>query len=605
MGTLNFIIKNMASFALNPIRTPISLTHSASLYVGDLTTDVTEALLFEIFNAVGPVASIRVCRDAVTRRSLGYAYINFHNIVDAERTLDTMNYILIRGRPCRIMWSQRDPSLRKSGLGNVFVKNLDKTIDNKTLYDTFSMFGNILSCKVASDDKGISLGYGFVHYTQPEAAEKAIQKVDGMVIAEKTVTVAQFIPKEQRKVGPQKFTNVYIQKIPKSWTEENLKIFAERIGPVNSVCVPKNEKGISKGFGFANYPNPDDALIAVDELNGKEIGGEVIYVSRAMKKLERERFLKERYEKIKDERLKKFGNVNLYVKYLNDSMDDASLRKEFGRFGKITSVKVMIDAHGRSKGFGFICFEKEDESLRALSEMNNKLIDGKPLYVAFAQRKEVRRESLAKERQKKFSTNNQMFKHSLNIKKQQSFQQEQHEFLFSGQQKIPQQLTFQRTNQIRGNRNPNIPPTPMMRNFGPTPMSYPTQHIVLGNSNSSKISNSHTKTKEETYFDIKKRQLTTTVNLETQKQNNKISKINNEILNSNSPTQKKQILGEYIFPLIQIREPKLAGKITGMLLEMDNSELLHLLENEKALIGKINEALMVLNQDGQNNQTNE
>eukprot|EP00483_Globobulimina_turgida_P001492 UN01494 len=243
---------------------------SASLYVGDLASDVTEATLFELFNAVGPVASIRVCRDATTRRSLGYAYVNFHSVQDAERALDTMNFTNIRGKQCRIMWSQRDPRLRQSGKGNIFVKNLHESIDNKTLYDTFSVFGNILSCKVVIDKESQkSRGYGYVHYVDDKSAKKAIEGVNGMTISDRKVHAELFKPREER-IKNYKYTNVYVKYIPKNWNEAILKkIFEENTGgQIDKFEMWRHDYGVS---ACLNFSSSEAAKTAVEKLNGKDV----------------------------------------------------------------------------------------------------------------------------------------------------------------------------------------------------------------------------------------------------------------------------------------------------------------------------------------------
>jgi polyadenylate-binding protein len=442
-----------------PPAAPANNQNSASLYVGELDPSVTEAMLFELFSSIGQVASIRVCRDAVTRRSLGYAYVNYNSSEDGEKALEELNYTVIKGKPCRIMWSQRDPALRKTGQGNVFIKNLDHAIDNKALHDTFAAFGNILSCKVAQDELGNSKGYGFVHYETAEAANNAIKHVNGMLLNEKKVFVGHHIPKKERmsKFEEMKanFTNIYVKNIDLEVSDEDFRELFEKHGDITSASIARDDQGKSRGFGFVNYIKHEAASAAVDALNDTDFRGQKLYVGRAQKKHEREEELRKQYEAARLEKQSKYQGVNLYIKNLNDDVDDEKLRDMFTPFGTITSAKVMRDAMpaegrsespsdekkdevkeepkeaeikeepkeeskddssddkkdenksgekvtikgekkilGKSKGFGFVCFSNPDEATKAVTEMNQKMIEGKPLYVALAQRKDVRKNQL-------------------------------------------------------------------------------------------------------------------------------------------------------------------------------------------------------------------
>ncbi|OJD40514.1 polyadenylate-binding protein [Diplodia corticola] len=679
---------------------PSAHQNSASLYVGELDPSVTEAMLFELFSSIGQVASIRVCRDAVTRRSLGYAYVNYNSSEDGEKALEELNYTLIKGKPCRIMWSQRDPALRKTGQGNVFIKNLDSAIDNKALHDTFAAFGNILSCKVAQDEHGNSKGYGFVHYETAEAANNAIKAVNGMLLNEKKVFVGHHIPKKDRmsKFEEMKanFTNVYVKNIDLDVTDDEFRELFEKFGQITSASLAHDgETGKSRGFGFVNYVKHESASKAVDELHDNDWRGQKLYVGRAQKKHEREEELRKQYEAARAEKQSKYQGVNLYVKNLQDDIDDEKLRDMFAPFGTITSAKVMRDTQpvgrsgsespkkeeeeekpeeekpeekegsgdekdgvdkltkemdkvtikgeqkilGKSKGFGFVCFSNPDEATKAVTEMNQKMMGGKPLYVALAQRKDVRKSQLEATIQARNQIRMQQAAAAAGMPAQQFVQPQmffgpgQQPFMGGrGQMPFPQGMQpggrgagFPQGLPMQGGRGgPNaqqmppmgmpypgaIPPGGMPPQFNPAyAQMLAAQQAAMGGRGASR-------------GPMPGVPLPSMPQMGGQIPGNSRGGPNNRGGNRSQPgfpggrpapgqtptpgegvdmsalqaapaPQQKQMLGEALYPKIHAMQPELAGKITGMLLEMENPELINLTSDENALRAKVEEAMGV------------
>lgn len=259
--------------------------------------------------------------------------------------MEHLNFSPINGRPIRVMFSHRDPSIRKSGHANVFIKNLDTSIDNKALHDTFAAFGTVLSCKLAVDGNGQSKGYGFVQFEQEDAAQNAIKRLNGMLINDKQVYVGLFVRRQERERtnGSPKFTNVYVKNLSETTTDEDLKNIFGNYGPITSAVIMRDANGNSRGFGFINFQNPDDASAAVENLNGTTFNDDKVwYVGKAQRKAEREAELKAKYEQERNGRLEKLQGANLYLKNLDDNIDDEKLRELFTEFGTITSCKVCV-----------------------------------------------------------------------------------------------------------------------------------------------------------------------------------------------------------------------------------------------------------------------
>ncbi|XP_031104127.1 polyadenylate-binding protein 7 isoform X2 [Ipomoea triloba] len=586
-------------------QTPVT-TPPASLYVGDLHPDVTDDHLYDVFSEFKSLDSVRVCRDSSTGRSLCYGYVNFISPQDAVQAIEVKNHSTLNGKVIRVSWSRRDPDIRRSGVGNVFIKNLSDVIDNTKLQEMFLRFGNILSCKVAMSDDGKSKGYGFVQFESEDSAIASIEQLNGSLVEGKQLYVGKFIKKSERiLLSPDaKYTNLYIKNLDHDITVEHLTEKFSEFGKIASLAISKDVNGASKGFGFVCFENPDDAKQAQEAMDGTQLGSKKLYVARAQKKAEREQILQHQFDVKRKEQIMKFQASNVYLKNIDDDITEDELRELFSQCGSITSAKLMRDDKGMSKGFGFVCFSTPEAAVKAVATLHGFMFHRKPLYVSFAQRKEERQAQL----QLQYAQCMTGLQGSSAI-----FPGRYPPIYYPPHGIVPPVsvrpgLVYQplgmrpswrakgffpnATRQHRQNRG---------RVQGNIPAQYsahmqPTQSVALGKESVNQQRVGQGKyVSSGSLHDMNKASTASTAVAIPDGSGAEGPEMLSSLLAAASPEQQKQILGERLYPLVSERKPDLAAKITGMLLEMDNSELLLLLESPESLAAKVEEALQVLN----------
>lgn len=171
----------------------------ATVYVGNLDSQVHEELLWEFMLQAGPVVNVHVPKDKITGAHNNFGFVEFRSEEDANYCIMIMHMIKLYGKPLRVNKASQDKNNADVG-ANLFIGNLDPDVDEKLLYDTFSAFGVIVTTpKIMRDpDSGNSRGFGFVNFDSFEAADAAIDAMNNQFLCNRPITVTFAFKKDTK-----------------------------------------------------------------------------------------------------------------------------------------------------------------------------------------------------------------------------------------------------------------------------------------------------------------------------------------------------------------------------------------------------------------------
>lgn len=179
----------------NPIGS-VDRNQEATIYVANLDERCTDDLLWELFTQVGPVVHVYIPKDRIAHTQSGYGFVEFQNEVDAEYAVQIMSGVKLFTKPLKVNKASQNKQVFDIG-ANLYIANLDASVDERILQDTFSVFGRVLQVKLGKDnDTGAPRGFAFLNYDSFEAADAAIEAMNGQFIHNRPITVSYAYKKD-------------------------------------------------------------------------------------------------------------------------------------------------------------------------------------------------------------------------------------------------------------------------------------------------------------------------------------------------------------------------------------------------------------------------
>ena len=313
--------------------------NKTNLIVNYLPQEMTEEELRTLFASIGPLESCKLIKDKVSKVSLGYAFVNYKNPVEAKRAIETLGGMKLTNKTIKVSYAR--PSSNEIKNANLYISGLPLDCSHDELRRLFEQFGDIITCKVLEEESGRSKGVGFVRFDKRRQAEAAIDKLNNEVPdlkdAVKPLTV--------------KFANPPSQK-PTLYMD----LFASQAKGLANVPPSLRGQGLYSPMAAAFSSS----------LNGSATSAFGVNLPSSLTPSN------------------PLPPWCIFVYNLPTDSTELTLFQLFAKFGAIDSVKVVSDQDKKCKGYGFVNMLNYEEACYAILRLNGHCLErGKPLQVSF------------------------------------------------------------------------------------------------------------------------------------------------------------------------------------------------------------------------------
>jgi len=278
----------------------------------------------------------------------------------------------------------------------LYVGNLSWSVSWRELKDHMKSAGDVTRADILQTPDGRSKGCGIVEFATAEEASNAVETLNDSELMGRQIFVRE--DREAEKAADASSKRVYVGNLAYEVAWQDLKDHMRDAGEVQFAEVMMMNDGRSKGCGIVEFADEEGAQNAIDTLNDTELCGRQIFVRE-----DREQKVSGgghhgqhghggqhggglnrvgggagggggRYNN-------QLGNVNVYVGNLAYETTWQELKDHMRRVGNIDKADILQGNDGRSKGCGIVIYQSPKEAQRAIRELQNSELNGRPIFV--------------------------------------------------------------------------------------------------------------------------------------------------------------------------------------------------------------------------------